>query len=66
MGKEKTETFFAEWRKNHFTKRDVDSLAAWGFNSIRLPMHYNLMTFPLKMSQLLVRQYMDRGRIHNN
>ena len=48
MGKEKTETFFAEWRKNHFTKRDVDSLAAWGFNSIRLPMHYNLMTLPIE------------------
>jgi endoglucanase len=48
MGKEKTETFFTEWRKNHFTKRDVDSLAAWGFNSIRLPMHYNLMTLPIE------------------
>ena len=48
MGKDKTETFFAEWRKNHFTKRDVDSLAAWGFNSIRLPMHYNLMTLPIE------------------
>ena len=48
MGKDKTETFFTEWRKNHFTKRDVDSLAAWGFNSIRLPMHYNLMTLPIE------------------
>ena len=48
MGKEKTETFFKEWRKNHFTKRDVDSLAAWGFNSIRIPMHYNLMTLPIE------------------
>ena len=48
MGEEKTETFFKEWRKNHFTKRDVDSLAAWGFNSIRLPMHYNLMTLPIE------------------
>ena len=48
MGKDKTETFFKEWRKNHFTKRDVDSLAAWGFNSIRLPMHYNLMTLPIE------------------
>ena len=48
MGKEKTETFFKEWRKNHFTKRDVDSLSAWGFNSIRIPMHYNLMTLPIE------------------
>ena len=28
MGEENTETFFKEWRKNHFTKRDVDSLDA--------------------------------------
>ena len=48
MGKDNTETFFKEWRKNHFTKRDVDSLAAWGFNSIRIPMHYNLMTLPIE------------------
>ena len=48
MGTEKTEIFFKEWRKNHFTKRDVDSLAAWGFNSIRIPMHYNLMTLPIE------------------
>ena len=34
---------------NNFTKRDVDSLAAWGFNSIRIPMHYNLFfTLPIQ------------------
>ncbi|MEQ9286351.1 MAG: carbohydrate-binding protein [Cyclobacteriaceae bacterium] len=48
MGEEKTEQFFERWRNNHFTKRDVDSLAAWGFNSIRLPMHYNLFTLPIE------------------
>lgn len=48
MGEAKTETFFEKWRENHFTKRDVDSLAAWGFNSIRLPMHYNLFTLPIE------------------
>jgi len=48
MGEEKTETFFTDWRAKHFTKRDVDSLAAWGFNSIRLPMHYNLFTLPIE------------------
>jgi hypothetical protein len=30
------------------TKRDIDSLKAWGFNSIRLPMHYNLFTLPIE------------------
>lgn len=48
MGKTNTETFFEKWRENHFTKRDVDSLAAWGFNSIRIPMHYNLFTLPIE------------------
>ena len=48
MGEEKTELFFDKWLENHFTRRDVDSLAAWGFNSIRLPMHYNLFTLPIE------------------
>ncbi len=48
MGESNTETFFQKWRENHFTKRDVDSLAAWGFNSIRIPMHYNLFTLPIE------------------
>lgn len=48
MGVTNTETFFSKWRENHFTKRDVDSLAAWGFNSIRIPMHYNLFTLPIE------------------
>ena len=48
MGVEKTDLFFDQWLANHFTQRDVDSLAAWGFNSIRLPMHYNLFTLPIE------------------
>ena len=48
MGAEKTEEFFKKWRENHFTKRDVDSLASWGFNSIRVPLHYNLFTLPIQ------------------
>ena len=48
MGVEKTNLFFDKWLANHFTKRDVDSLSAWGFNSIRLPMHYNLFTLPIE------------------
>ena len=48
MGEEKTDEFFQKWRNNNFTKRDVDSLAAWGFNSIRIPLHYNLFTLPIQ------------------
>lgn len=48
MGVEKTDEFFNAWLDNHVTKKDVDSLAAWGYNSIRLPMHYNLFTLPIE------------------
>jgi aryl-phospho-beta-D-glucosidase BglC (GH1 family) len=45
-GDENTEKFYQAWLKNHCTKADIDLLAAWGFNSVRLPMHYNLFTLP--------------------
>ena len=48
MGVQKTDEFFDAWFANHVTQADVDSLAAWGFNSIRLPMHYNLFTLPIE------------------
>ncbi len=47
IGKEKTEEFYSRWRKNFIQKKDVDSLKKWGFNSIRLPMHYKLFTLPV-------------------
>ncbi len=47
VGKENTEKFYNYWIANHCTKADVDSLASWGFNAIRLPMHFNLYTLPV-------------------
>jgi len=38
------DAFFQSYRQNYVASRDIDSIAAWGFNSIRLPMHYNLLT----------------------
>lgn len=49
IGEKNTKEFYDAYKKNGLTKRDVDSLAAWGFNSIRLPMHYNLYTLPIEM-----------------
>jgi len=49
IGKEECDRFYELWHKNHMTKADVDSLAKWGFNSIRLPMHYNLFTLPIEL-----------------
>jgi len=48
VGKEKMEAFYNGWLANHTRKIDVDSLAKWGFNSVRLPMHYNLFTLPVE------------------
>ena len=39
VGKEGMETFYDAWLAYYCTKADVDSMTAWGFNSIRLPMH---------------------------
>lgn len=44
IGKDQMEQFYDRYRANYFTKADVDSIAKWGFNTIRLPMHYNLFT----------------------
>ncbi|WP_262711695.1 glycoside hydrolase family 5 protein [Antarcticibacterium arcticum] len=48
IGKERTEEFYSTWLSNFTQKKDIDSLKSWGFNSIRLPMHYNLYTLPVE------------------
>jgi len=44
MGPEETSEFYDAWLHNFIQKADIDSMHAWGFNSVRLPMHYNLFT----------------------
>lgn len=51
IGEKNTTQFYTAYKKNGLTKRDVDSLAAWGFNSIRLPMHYNLYTLSIEQEK---------------
>ena len=48
IGKDKTAEFYNAWLNKHTQKADIDSLKAWGFNSIRLPMHFNLYTLPIE------------------
>lgn len=48
IGTVNTEEFYKAYKSNGITKKDIDSLAAWGFNSVRLPMHYNLYTLPIE------------------
>jgi endoglucanase len=47
IGAKQTEEFYDAWLSNFIRKVDIDSLKSWGFNSIRLPMHYNLYTLPV-------------------
>ena len=42
VGEANAENFYETWRNNYVRKIDVDSLKSWGYNSIRLPFHYNL------------------------
>lgn len=62
IGESKTDEFFNTWLANHVTKKDIDSLAKWGFNSVRLPMHYNLFTLPIE-DELVTGQntWLDKG-----
>src|SRR5664279_651876 len=47
LTKEQTTEFYKAWLSNQTSRSDMDSLHAWGFNSVRLPMHYNLFTLPV-------------------
>jgi endoglucanase len=48
IGEADTDLFYDAWLTNHVQKADIDSLKSWGFNSVRLPMHYNLFTLPIE------------------
>ncbi|HPM30245.1 MAG TPA: carbohydrate-binding protein [Chryseolinea sp.] len=62
IGETDTQEFYDAWLANHCTRRDVDSLASWGFNSIRLPMHYNLYTLPIEQEPVAGENtWLDKG-----
>jgi len=44
VGPEREAAIHQAWLDNHTTKADIDAMAAMGFNSVRLPMHYGLLT----------------------
>jgi len=64
IGKEKTDEFYNAWLSNHTRKIDIDSMAAWGFNSVRLPIHYNLFTLPAEQEPLVgLNTWIEKGFI---
>ena len=48
IGEEDTEAWYQAWRDNYLQESDVELMHRQGFNSIRLPMHYNLYTLPIE------------------
>lgn len=62
IGVEKTDQFFNAWLDNHVTKADIDSLASWGYNSVRPALHYNLFTLPIEEEPVPGEQtWLDKG-----
>ena len=62
MGEKETEEFYDTWLHNFIQKADIDSMHAWGFNSVRLPMHYNLYTLPVEKEPVAGKNtWLDKG-----
>lgn len=62
IGTEEKDIFLDNWYANHCKKVDIDSLASWGFNCIRLPMHYNLYTLSIQEEPVAGENtWLDKG-----
>jgi endoglucanase len=61
VGAERTARFYDAWLSNHTRRIDIDSMRAWGFNSVRLPMHYNLFTPPIEDEKDGSITWLERG-----
>lgn len=48
IGQKNCDEFYSVFLNNMITEKDIEALKKWGFNSIRLPMHYNLYTLPIE------------------
>ncbi len=44
IGPEATDEFFRRYRANYVNQVDIEKIASWGFNSIRLPFNYRLLS----------------------
>ncbi len=44
IGASNAQEFYKLYYENYVTKADIDKIKSWGFNSIRLPMHYKLLS----------------------
>ncbi len=44
IGQTNAQIFWKNYRKNYVNQKDIQQIAQWGFNLIRLPFHYNLLS----------------------
>ncbi|MBN1952421.1 MAG: carbohydrate-binding protein [Bacteroidales bacterium] len=62
VGESRTDSFYNAWLSYHFTRSDVDSMKAWGFNSIRVAMHYKWFTLPIEDEPVSGKNtWLDKG-----
>ncbi len=47
VGVDRMEQFHQKWLDNFFIEQDVIALKESGFNTVRIPMHFNLFTLPI-------------------
>ena len=40
VGASGVKNFYDSWLANHVTQNDINQVKAWGFNAVRLPLHY--------------------------
>lgn len=48
IGAQNTQEFHDAWLDNMVTEADIQQIKQWGFNSIRVPLHYNLFTLSIQ------------------
>lgn len=62
IGEAKTDSFYTVWLDSHFRKIDADSMKSWGFNSVRVAMHYKWFTLPIEQEPVAGKQtWLDKG-----
>ncbi len=44
LGETETDEFYKRYRANYANEKDIQRIASWGFNSVRLPFHYDLVS----------------------
>jgi len=62
IGIAKTDSFYNAWLAWHFTRADVNAMKSWGFNSVRVAMHYKWFTLPIEEEPVEgVNTWLDKG-----